>query len=81
MCVCVGGKEKKGRYKGWEAFVGAISTWLHGCYAGFGLLVITPQAYLFAGCTCVCILYWIVYRRDSLHIREGSLYIVLVMFS
>ena len=44
VCVFVWvGKEKKGKYEGWEAFVGVISPRQPGCHAGLGLLVTTHK--------------------------------------
>ena len=58
VCVCCVfvwvGKEKKGEYKGWEAFVSVFSMRLPSCHAGFGLLVTTHKT---SFASCVCILY------------------------
>ena len=74
-CVCAFvwvGKEKKGEYEGWEAFVSVISPRQPGCHAGFGLLVTTHKI-SFTGCVYLILGFVCVYVYMCMYVRARIL--------
>ena len=78
LCACMRvfvlvwvGKEKKGEYEGWEAFVGVISPRQPGCHAGFGLLVTTHRI-SFTSCVSYITLCMRALAHSDLHPSRSS---------
>ena len=63
------GKEKKGKYEGWEAFVSVISPRQPGCHAGFGLLV-TTRKISFASCVYLILGFVCIYVYMEIHMHS-----------